>query len=273
MGYSIFDETMVDMTWPEIEAAIRQKPIVLLPAGVMEEHGPHLSLAVDIYVSYQISRMIKHELEPRGTRTLIAPPYYWGINTLTGCFPGSFNVRPETLKAVLIDTLSSLKSWGLTHVFIINWHAEFNHNIAIMEGIKEARRTTGIQAYCVLNDYEARAFKLNGQEEYLIILKTPPISAPSSKYLDLHAGSLETGIMLNYFPEQVNAGLARSLEATKFTIEDLKAVRNGGSQVREKLTAGYFGDPAGYDLEASRLYLESRAHDFARAIENSVKNQ
>jgi creatinine amidohydrolase len=203
MGYSLFDDTMVDMTWPEIETAVKQNAVVLLPVGVIEEHGPHTTLAVDIYVSYAISRIIKRELEGRGTRTLIAPPYFWGINTLTGSFPGSFNVRRETMIAVLRDTLASLKTWGVTYVFMINWHAEYFHNMATFEAVKEARLSTGIQAYSVLTDYEARNFKLNGSEDGLVVVKTPPPAGPPSKFLDLHAGSLETGIMLNYFPEQV----------------------------------------------------------------------
>ena len=49
MGYSLFDETMVDMAWPEIEKAAQEGAIVLLPTGVIEEHGPHMGLAMDIY--------------------------------------------------------------------------------------------------------------------------------------------------------------------------------------------------------------------------------
>lgn len=37
MGYSIFDETMVDMAWPEVEKASREGAIVLFPTGVIEE--------------------------------------------------------------------------------------------------------------------------------------------------------------------------------------------------------------------------------------------
>jgi len=271
MGYSIFDDTMVDMTWPEIENAIQQNYAVLMPVGVIEEHGPHISLAVDIYVSYMISRLIKRNLADHGIQTLIAPPYYWGINALTGCFPGSFSVRLETMQAVLRDTLESLKSWGVKNVFFINWHAEFNHNMAVMEAVKLARSSGGIKAYCVLTEYEARSFKLSGREDGLTLVKTPPPTSPPSQFLDLHAGSLETGLMLNYFPEQVKSDIVRSLEPTRFTIEDLKSIRNGGDEARRLISGGYFGDPARFDLENSKKYLEGRAGDFAAAIESTLK--
>ena len=39
-GYSIFHETMVDMTYQDVEDAAKQNTIVLWPMGVIEEHGP-----------------------------------------------------------------------------------------------------------------------------------------------------------------------------------------------------------------------------------------
>ncbi|MHB8104384.1 MAG: creatininase family protein, partial [Dehalococcoidales bacterium] len=112
MGYSIFDETMVDMTWPEIEQAAGKGAIVLLPMGIIEEHGPHMGLAVDTYAPYLVTRLVKHELKSRGITALIAPPNYWGVSLATSVFPGTFSVRKETMKALIYDILASLHSWG-----------------------------------------------------------------------------------------------------------------------------------------------------------------
>ncbi len=273
MGYSLFDETMVDMTWPEIEEAIKQKAVVLLPVGVIEEHGPHMGLAVDIYVSYLISKLIKQYLEGRSVRVLIAPPYYWGINDLTGCFPGSFNVRPETMKAVLLDTLSSLNGWGVTHTFFINWHGEYKHNLAILEAVKESRTSMNMKAYCFFTDSEIKNLKFTGQEDYVIIENSRSSQGTSSPYVDLHAGSLETGIMLNYFPEQVNLDLAATLEATKITFNDLKAVRKAGNEIRKLIPSGYFGNPAGFNPETGKQSIESKAMDYAGLIEGVLKSK
>ncbi len=75
----------------QTKEAARQGTLVLFPAGVIEEHGPHLPLAVDVYGSYLQSRMVKSELEKRGIKSLIAPAFYWGINVATGSFGGSFS--------------------------------------------------------------------------------------------------------------------------------------------------------------------------------------
>lgn len=52
--YSIFEDTMADMAWTEIESSIQKGAIVLLPSGVIEQQGPHLATGTDIYVSHLI---------------------------------------------------------------------------------------------------------------------------------------------------------------------------------------------------------------------------
>jgi creatinine amidohydrolase len=72
---NIFEETMAHMTYVQIEAAAQEGTIVLFPVGVVEEHGPHLPLAVDVYGAYLQSREVKSELEKKGIKSLIAPPF------------------------------------------------------------------------------------------------------------------------------------------------------------------------------------------------------
>jgi creatinine amidohydrolase len=110
---NIFEDTMAHMTYVQVEEAARKGTIVIFPIGVIEEHGPHLPLAVDIYASYLQSREVKSELKKRGIESLIAPPFYWGINLATGAFGGSFTSKEETVILVLRDAMSCLKRWGL----------------------------------------------------------------------------------------------------------------------------------------------------------------
>jgi creatinine amidohydrolase len=60
---SIFKDTMASMTWKEIETEAENDSIVLFPVGVIEEHGPHLTLAVDSLCSYLLCKDIKDELK------------------------------------------------------------------------------------------------------------------------------------------------------------------------------------------------------------------
>jgi len=266
MGYSIFDETMVDMSWLEIEKAAKEEAIVLLPTGVIEEHGPHMDLAVDTYCSYLTCKQTRQELEVRGIMTLIAPPYYWGINKATGSFPGSFTVRESTMKAILNDILTSLKSWGFTRVFNINWHGDHDHNVAILEAVKEAGQDLGIDAYCVVRAFDAKRFGLSGEEPHVILLPDSRLENPPPKYFEIHAESLETGIMHRYFPRSVDIELAKTLKSTDLGFDDLMIWRDGGSDARGITPLGYFGDPASFDTKEAKENIENHAKEIAELI-------
>lgn len=62
MSYSVFKHTMADMDWTSIEESIKDDAVVLLPSGVIEQQGPHLPTATELYVSYKICLLVKSEL-------------------------------------------------------------------------------------------------------------------------------------------------------------------------------------------------------------------
>jgi creatinine amidohydrolase len=271
MSYSIFDDTMVAMSWPAIEEAAKRDAIVLLPVGIIEEHGPHLGLSVDTSIAHLLCILSKRELKSRGVEALVAPPCYWGISLGTASFAGTFSVRQETMLSLLYDILLSLKSWNFRHIFVINWHADYHHCRVILEALQEARKSVGIDARCVLLPSDVRRFRLTGGEEYVIVQKSPPSERPPGKYVDYHAGSLETGVMLAYFPEYVDAALAKKLETTRLTNDDLKGLGRSDEETRRLIPGGYFGNPAGYDIEFARHFVEASALDIADTLADYLK--
>lgn len=273
MGYSIFDETMVDMTWPEIEAAAKKGAIVLLPIGIIEEHGPHMGLAVDTYAAYLISVLVKHELESRGINSLIAPPQYWGVSPATWVFPGTFSIRAETLKAVICDILASLKRWKLNKVFVINWHADMKHCQAILEAVKEARRDMAVEAFYLAREFDIRRLRLTGEEEYILKYQPPPVMEIIGKYVDIHAGSMETAVMMKYFPKHVKTALAKKLPPTEITLEDLKNLGKSDEATRKMIPDGYFGNPAGYNIGAAEKHIKAYVKATADCIKGYLKNK
>lgn len=220
---SIFKDTMVEMTWLEVKKAAENGDIVLFPIAVVEEHGPHMDLSPDIYQTYLGCKFIKQELEKKGINSIIAPPYYWGINVATGEFPGSFTVKNETFKAVLVDTIGCLKSWGFTKIFCANLHGDPMHNQVLESSIREIRNDLGIDVYSLQS--------LNNT------IENPPAFPPtrSGKYIpDYHAGADETATMWAFYPDKVKVKIAEKLKPQSWF---------------ERL--GYVGDPASFKLETS----------------------
>lgn len=190
---------------------------------------------------------MQQELEESGIRTLIAPPFYWGINHTTGAFTGSFTSRKETVKALLFDILECLKRWGINHVFLVDIHGDHKHGVALYEGIKEARALLQIDVKSVISHWIAEDLRIPADDEHFLIFHVPLESNEPPQFLDIHAGEEGTARMLKHFPGLVNEGLSKTLPPTNLTFENLKEWQTGGETAKQITPLGYFGAPANYE--------------------------
>ena len=263
-GYSIFHETMVDMAWPEVEKAAKDGAVVLMTTGVIEEHGPHMSCGTDAYLGYFLCKLTRRELESKGVKAVIAPPFFWGVNSATSVFPGSFAIRPETAKALLGDIFASLKAMGFRHVFNINAHGDGQHKKAVIEAILEAQKATGMDIRSLVPEEDVRRMGLTGEPPSWVLLhRMPADESPRTPYLDIHAGAGETGIVAAFYPGLVDVALAKTLPPTT-----LKPAQAGEwlKDARKVTPGGYVGDPAKFKVEEARAYLPEWCRLMAEAI-------
>ncbi|MFC2161953.1 creatininase family protein [Acidobacteriota bacterium] len=271
-GYSIFHVTMVDMTWQEVEQAAKDGAIILTNTSVIEEHGPHMGCGIDAYLGYQMCKMVRQNLEAKGIKTLIAPPFFWGINRTSHVFPGTFTVRVETMKAVLHDIFSSLKNMGFTTVFNINSHGDGLHIQTAVESVRNARDELGLDIKYMLSDFDAKRSGLMDEvPPFLLIHKTADMSEViAQKYMDLHAGAWETGAVAAYFPDVLNEEKARQLKDSETTVDQIQEwVQN----MKKVTPLGYLGDPSKFDAEAGRKEMEENCTHMADAIADYLKNK
>src|SRR5262249_40689969 len=163
-GYSIFDEPLADLTFPEVEALARDSAVILWGLGVIEEHGPHLPLGTDVYLPYATLKLARRLLEARGIKAAILPPFNWGINNVTGSFAGSITVRPPRRPSPMLDVFHSRRKAGFEPVFCVPGQGAALHNQTMAESIRRGRVEPGIRAYFVVPSawaerlgFEARA--------------------------------------------------------------------------------------------------------------------
>jgi creatinine amidohydrolase len=256
---NIFEETMAHMSYLQIEEAGRKGAIILFPA-----------LAVDVYGAYLQSRGVKSELDRKGITSLIAPPFYWGINVATAGFGGSFSCREETMISVLFDAMSSLKGWGFDRVFFINHHMDGGHMKALIRALKKAREE-GINACMVLDEFFSKPLGLKGDEPYLLLYRSPKPPEPLPPYLNVHAEAQETSFMWHYLPELVNLEVLRDLKPTNLGFKDLLVWARGGAGARKLTPDGYFGDPSMASPERGREAMEWYGRTAANVIEAYLK--
>jgi creatinine amidohydrolase len=205
-GYSVFHDTMADMTYLEVERAARDGAVVLWSLGVIEQHGPHLPLATDIYVPAATLSQARGLLAERGVKSIVAPPFYWGINVASASFAGSFEVRPDVMVELMKDVIANLKKDGFGHVFCLSGHGEALHNQTILRGLRAACEASDIAGSFLLEEAMAKRLGFALDDPLLAILPPETDEAPHGQYLDIHAGSWETSVIWGLYPEVVRSG-------------------------------------------------------------------
>jgi creatinine amidohydrolase len=241
-----FKDTMVNMKWTGIQNYVNKNAIVLLPLGVIEEHGPHLCLGTDIYIAHIQCMFIKEKLKEKGFEAVITPPFYWGICQSTGSFIGSFKIRKETVKALLFDIMASLSEFGFKNVYGINAHGDIEHSVAIIEAFKEVSSNLPINARYTFSESIMHHYGLNGEEPYICPIKPQTISVSTSKYPDVHAGDIETAAMYKYYPNLTDGEKAKSLPAVSLGDDKIWTWLLGG-HTKELSPEGYLGSPADFE--------------------------
>jgi creatinine amidohydrolase/Fe(II)-dependent formamide hydrolase-like protein len=126
-----------EMNTRQIESLDRGKTIVIIPGGILEEHGPYLPTFTDGYVAERISEDIANAVIQRsGWRALLFPTIplgHAGANTLgfKYSFPGSYTVRASTLRAVYMDLATELGEQGFRWIFVLDAHGGPGHGVML----------------------------------------------------------------------------------------------------------------------------------------------
>ena len=117
----------------ELEELIEKDPVVLIPVGAYEQHGPHLALNTDKVIAEKICE----ELVRRAEIPCASLPAVWcGISEHHMKFSGSLTLKHETMSAFLFDILDSLARSGVRKVLAVNSHG--GNMVAVNEALTKA---------------------------------------------------------------------------------------------------------------------------------------
>jgi len=267
---NIFSSTMANMSWTKIKQCADENAIVLLPIGVIEEHGPHLCSATDIYAAHTYCLSIMKKLKEKGVSVIIAPPFYWGICQAAKSFIGSFNIKEETAYALLFDILTSLKDFGFNRVFAINGHGDINHKITIVKAFKDACNQLGILACVSYNDFMSEFFGYQKSDPWFYNVKESEITISTAKTPDVHAGDIETATINAFYPDLVDTDIAKSLPDV--ALDDNFEAWMFGGQLKNLSPEGYLGSPASYESVNITQYLDDYSNRYVDAILTRLNN-
>jgi creatinine amidohydrolase/Fe(II)-dependent formamide hydrolase-like protein len=227
---------VAELNTNQIRALDRTKTVVLIPGGILEEHGPYLPSFTDGYVDLAATQEVARAIVARpGWTVLIFPPIpigFGGANNIGGkwSFPGSYTVRTETLRAVYMDLASELGEQGFRWIFLVNDHGDPLHARALNQASNYFHQIYGgtmvhlrdLMPIATCCGTEAKMFTAAEQAE---------------EGFSIHAGAGEHSQILFLHPELVDPSYKNASSLTPKGIEDLFRI------AERKEWPGYFGAP------------------------------
>lgn len=157
-------------------------PLVILPVGALEAHGPHLPLGADQIQAEATAASVAERVD-----ALIAPTVAYGSAPGARRFPGTVSLSLSDLEGHVRGVLSELARSGIRRILVLSGHAERGHMAALREAADEAVHASPGLRVVVLSDYDF-VYELRGRD---------------SPATDGHAGLLETSRLLALAPETV----------------------------------------------------------------------
>ncbi len=174
---------MENLTWNEFDEIKERANIVILPIGSVEAHGKHLPLGTDVFAPMEIAKRVEAKLKERDIEILVAPPIWYGHSFVLNIFPGTVNVKADTLRRYVRDVMEEFAEEGFKRIILLNGHG--GNYYPLVEACEE-----------VAEKYEVEIWLIN----WWIDFKEDILSICSSQG---HAGEDETSVMLAIKPELV----------------------------------------------------------------------
>lgn len=216
-----------ECTWQDLRSV---RPLLVVPVGSCEQHGPHLPLDTDTRIAVALAERLAVDLAP-SQAAVVAPAIAIGASGEHDGFTGTLSIGTEATAAVLVELVRSADWSG--GVVLVNGHG----------GNLDAVR---------------RAVERSTSDGRRVLAWWP--RTPGG---DAHAGITETSMVLAIAPHLVRADRVEAgrVEPVRELMDDL---RRGG--VVAVSPNGVLGDPTGATAAHGRRLLDDLAADLLASV-------
>lgn len=219
------------------EVAETDARVALLPVGSFEQHGAYLPLITDTVVACAIAQEIS-----RRYPVLVLPPVTVSCSHEHSAWRGTVSVSSQTLYRIITEIAESLHRSGVERLAVINGHGG---NYVLSNVVQEYTAAHGPVMTLFPQGAEWTAAREHAGMQ-------------TDNHADMHAGELETSILLYVAPELVRPGN----ETADWSVDDRPQLLTLGMQAYTK--TGVIGSPSLGTAEKGRACLASFADSFAR---------
>jgi creatinine amidohydrolase len=214
------------------------RQVAVLPVGSFEQHGPFLPLATDTLVACAVAREIAaaHPVH-------LLPPVTISCSHEHAAWPGTVSISSVTLHAVVRDIAASLRRSGVDALVLVNGHGG---NYVLGNVVQESSaQGESMALFPAAEDWETARERAGVRTSLLT---------------DMHAGEIETSILLHAHPELVRSGY----ETADFVADDRRHLLTRGMSAYTD--SGVIGRPSLGSAEKGKALLESLADSFGACL-------
>jgi mycofactocin precursor peptide peptidase len=223
--------------WPQLWRAA-PRPLLIVPIGSCEQHGPHLPLDTDTRIAVALASGLVDSFDSdgdgdvAGPTMLVAPALTISASGEHGAFPGTLSLGAEVFEQVVVELVRSADWSG--GVVLVNGHG--GNAIAVQRAVA----TLALEGRKVLSWW------------------------PRDPGGDAHAGITETSVMLAIAPDLVR--MADAVAGRTEPLRDLAPqLRSQG--VMAVSPNGVLGDPTGSTAGHGRAVLTRWRIDLVAAVD------
>jgi len=225
-----------EMNWKQIDVLNRNTTIFFLPISPLEEHGPHLPVGTDVFITEAVAKEAMKSLKKKKKNVfpVLLPTLFLGYSGLTQGFPGTFSVDARAIEDVIFGITYSLGKHGFRYMLLCTYHMDPFYLKAIHKGLNKAMSKSPIRVSEPISSYFYRRKK--GEKK------------------DIHAGAEETSIMCYLYPYLVDESYKtlHSYQLISFSLRDYRKTFKELGAVN-----GYIGEPGEASIDhGKKLFTE-----------------
>jgi creatinine amidohydrolase len=237
------------------------RTIAVLPVAATEQHGPHLPVSVDSVLVNGIVAAALAQLAPQ-LNVLFLPTQAVGLSPEHARFPGTLSLKNETILRLWTDIAESVAAAGITKLVIFNSHGG---HVSVMDLVaRDLRARLNMLVYSV-SWFNLPLIDAQGEDANALF-------SPQEHRFGIHAGEIETSMMLALDPAQVDMAQAQDFHSTaqdraqRFAILGNGKSAKLGWQMQDYNPAGAVGNAANATADKGRVMVDAAGRALARLL-------
>lgn len=237
------------------------RTVAVLPLAATEQHGPHLPLNVDTtLVDGMVQAALPH-LQPEAP-VLFLPTQAVCLSNEHQAFAGTLTLSTETVLRVWTELGESVHRAGVHRLVLFNSHGG---NVSLMDLVaRDLRTRLGMMVW------HASWFNLPLGDE------VSGLFPPEEHRFGIHAGDIETSLMLALRPGLVDMGQARHFHSqSEQRAAQCTVLGNGrsaklGWQMQDYNPSGAVGNAAAATADKGQALLQAAGRQLAQLLHEVV---